>query len=377
MSPLHSVYIHLPFCREICPFCGFAVLKDPGRGLDFYIDLLLVEWEGLNRQFELDCKPLRSIYLGGGTPSRHTPAQLKRLLTALGPLPPQVSIELNPEDVTPDYAQALAEVGFNRVSLGVQSFDNTCLKALGRVHFAEDVHKGIAALQKAGLNDFNLDFIFGYPGQSPQAFEADLAAFTQSAATHLSAYALSVEPGSKLGRKPAWGLWLNENEGLVAEQYLKVIEAFESSGRKQYEVSNFAKSGKESVQNLSNWGGENYIGLGLGAHGRIGDLRYSNWRRMQRYKAEAAIGPWEWSEIMGPEEMLAEAWMLGLRQPKGVAIQDFFKQPEAAARVLENLPQSGWFNLIEGRLKLTAGGFLLADELTSYLWTRQNLQEYL
>ncbi|MDT8445565.1 MAG: radical SAM family heme chaperone HemW [bacterium] len=373
MSPIYSIYLHLPFCREICPFCAFAVLKDRGREKDFYLELMRAEWALLGQRFALDFAPLRSVYLGGGTPSRLSLAELESLLAMLPDLGPavQVSMELNPEDVDLAYAKGLKALGVNRVSLGVQSFDAGCLKALGRVHGPKDNHRALEALEAAGLKDFNLDLIFGYPGQSPAQLRADIKGALASGATHLSLYALSIEAGSKLAVKPQWAAWVQAQEKDIAAAYLQSIEQIRQAGMRQYEVSNFALAGFESRQNQSNWNRENYLGLGMGAHGLVDDQRYANHRRLKEYRQglKSAQLPWDLDEVLGAEEAQSEAWMLGLRRPEGVLLADFNLQwgPD-----FERAQQAGWLKLAGGRLSLTPQGLLLADELTAYFWARQN-----
>lgn len=363
MSAIHSLYVHLPFCREICPFCGFAVLKDRREDKGFYLDLLEAEWRGLGETFAPRFGPLRSIYLGGGTPSRLSLAELERLLSFLPALPPggQLSLEANPEDLSPEYAQGLARLGINRVSLGVQSHSDRHLEILGRAHRAEDNLRALEALERAGIQNLNLDLIFGYPGQTAQDLEAELAALLGWGPAHLSAYALTIEPKTKLARKPDWACWIEGNEAQVAQGYVRIIEACAQAGLAQYEVSNFARPGLESQQNLSNWDRENYLGLGLGAHGLVDGHRYSNWRRLKEYRLGlAGKGPrWDLDELLSPAQEREEEWLLGLRRPQGVEVR-----PEEESPALESAVRRGWAQRSGELLRLTPQGLLLADELT-------------
>ncbi|OGH01999.1 MAG: hypothetical protein A2600_04635 [Candidatus Lambdaproteobacteria bacterium RIFOXYD1_FULL_56_27] len=372
--PLHSIYVHLPFCRTLCPFCAFSVLRDREEK-SFYLDLLEREWWLLQDSVALDFSSLGSVYLGGGTPSTLNLHHLERLFRLLPPLgaPVQVSMELNPEDVSLGYALGLKELGVNRVSLGVQSLDPRSLQTLGRGHPVRHSLQAIENLQSAGFTDLNLDLIFGFLGQTAAELERDLEGFLALKPRHISAYALSVEPGSKIARLPVWSRWVETEEQRIRDFYLYLIEALAGAGYRQYEVSNFALPGFESRQNLSNWNRESYLGLGLSAHGLLGDFRYANHRSLRHYKEDLNQGrnPWSLSETLTVTQVREERWMLELRRPEGVRLADFFPDPALAVQSFAPAFQNGWIRLDGERLCLTVQGFLLADELTAYLLTRQ------
>ena len=372
--PVRSIYLHLPFCRTICPFCAFAVLKDRPQK-SFYLDLLEQEWRLLLDSFDLDFSSLDSVYLGGGTPSTLDLPLLERLLRLLPPLPPQVqvSMELNPEDIDHGYAYGLKALGVNRVSLGVQSLNPRSLATLGRGHQVRQSLEALDCLGKAGLTDLNLDLIFGFLGQTQGELEQDLEGFLALAPRHLSAYALSVEPGSKIARLPAWGRWVEGEEQRIRDFYLYLIERLAQAGLRQYEVSNFAWPGFESRQNLSNWNREPYLGLGLSAHGLLGEFRYANHRSLRDYKEDLGRGknPWSLAEHLTPEQAREERWMLELRRPEGVLLADYFPDPAQTLKSFAPALEKGWIRMKGERLCLSVQGFLLADELTAYLLTRQ------
>lgn len=380
MNPhsVKSLYIHIPFCHTICPFCAFSVLPEP-KTHQPYLDLLIKEFALIQDSFSLDLSQVISVYLGGGTPSRLTIPELSWLKSQLpdtlsNPML-QWTIELNPEDVTLTYARSLRGLGFNRVSLGVQSFSDRCLESLGRIHRSQQSHQAFDALTQAGFADINLDFMFGYPGQSAESFEADLEHFTALPVNHLSAYALGIEKGSKIYRNPQWSRYPEEHEQLISERYLEVISRFEAAGFKQYEVSNFAKPGAESTQNLSNWAGEPYLGLGMSAHGYLAGRRTSNHRRFKEYREALTQNqlPWEADELLSTEQIKEEAWMLGLRKPSGVNLIDFFQAPQQAMDTLATLQNQGLISLQDTQLSFTPKGMLLADELSSYLLSRKGV----
>jgi len=376
--PVKSIYVHIPFCQTICPFCAFAVLPEP-KDHQNYLQLLCSELDQYKQAFQLDLSAVFSVYFGGGTPSR---LSLTELSWIVGCFPdhlrtPQVqwTIELNPEDLSPGYALGLRELGFNRVSLGVQSFDDGSLKTLGRSHTTAQSHQALESLLAAGFNDINLDFMFGYPGQTEANFQKDLSQFTALPATHLSAYALGVEKGSKIYRNSLWREFPSKQEQNISAQYMELIKVFQSAGFLQYEVSNFSKPGHQSRQNLSNWAGEAYLGLGMSAHGYIQGSRYANQRRHKEYRTAVSQNsfPWVSNEKLTGQQQQEELWMLGLRQPIGVDLAVFFKNPEKLVTQLTGLEGKGLLKIQGTRLSLTPQGMLLADELSSYLLSREGV----
>jgi putative oxygen-independent coproporphyrinogen III oxidase len=286
-----SAYVHIPFCRRRCPYCDFAVVtpSETDRPVEAYVDAVIAEIA-----MEPEWGALDAVNLGGGTPSTLDPASLRRILTALGErfgLNPgaEVSIETNPEDVTPALAEALVATGFTRISLGVQSFDAAVLGVLGRRHDRRQAETAVAAVRGAGFGSVSIDLIFGAAGETQAMWRATLAAALALAPDHLSAYGLTVEPGTALSRQVAAG-GPRPDPDVQADAYEHLVAAVAGTGLVHYEVSNFAAPGHVCRYNLSTWAQGEYLAFGLGAHGHRDGVRRRNVRRLEAYLDRIAAG---------------------------------------------------------------------------------------
>lgn len=384
-NPL-ALYLHVPFCGHICPFCAFSVRLDAPGKHKAYLDGLKLEVEILKGQFDLDFKGLKSIYFGGGTPSRLTIPEMEGLVAwlqslegfSLGSVPSKsFSIEMNPEDVTLDYARSLKDLGFNRVSLGVQSFSDKNLKLMERKHCAGDNHKAIDILAQAGFTNINLDLLCGVPNQTLKEVTEDLEIFAGYQPQHLSFYLLTMEERAKVSKRKLWLDWEQAEEELLTQIYLQGVGYLESHGLPQYEVSNFAQRGFESAQNLSNWAGEDYLGLGQSAHSMINKRRFgceNSWAKYHK-KLKAGQLPWSYNEGLNELEIAEESVMIGLRSPKGLAKIQLEKWAEAGLIQIspanwKQLESEGLAGETQSHRALTLKGLLLADELTAWLLSR-------
>ncbi len=376
---LSGIYMHLPFCRKICPFCGFAVLRDDENKKNTYLKLLEQELALLTKSKPCNFEQLKSIYIGGGTPSLFPITQLDglmRMINQYGPNPakPQWSIEVNPEDVTQDYAKSLFELGFRRVSVGVQSLNSHSLKTLGRPHTNQQSIDAINHLKSAGFQNINLDLMFAYRNQSLSGLSEDLEHFIDYSPTHLSVYSLTIEPKTKINRQSSWKSWQTKNEHLIANMYELIVNTLKANGFEQYEVSNFARYGYQSAQNLINWTGENYLGIGIGAQSHINGSRWGNARRWADYKQkiESDQLPHVFFETLDDFEKRNEYLMIQLRLSKGVD-RHFFKRHfkidifKACQKEINTLKAKGLLTVIRDRIVLTTKGLLLADEIALYL----------
>jgi len=374
-----ALYIHIPFCQKICPFCSFAVRRDDPQKHMPYFKLVKKELSLINLATPLDFSGIKSIYFGGGTPSRLSLTTLGQWVDWLNETigsnsQAQWSIEINPEDLSSAYGTGLVRLGFNRVSLGVQSFQGQGLEKLKRQHSPHDSRQAISNVLQAGIEDFNLDLMFGYPGQRLEDLQEDLAEFVRWNPTHISAYCLNIEERTPLYKKPQWQEWQDDNEKLIADMYRQVVLFLEDHGYLQYEVSNFAKKGFRSKQNLYNWCGKNYLGLGMGAHSLLYSHRWGNHKRWVDYKDALGAGrlPQQYHESLDLVNKRDEMLMLNLRQRKGLNLSAF----EAVYAVdlstlwrdeLEQLKSAGLVKKVNNRLRLTTAGMLLADEITAVL----------
>ncbi len=315
-----AAYVHIPFCHRRCPYCDFAVvdLAEEQASFDRYVAAIEAEVS-----MEPEWLPLHAVNFGGGTPSILSPEQLGRILRSLddrfGLLPgAEISIEANPEDWTEQHAAALRQIGINRVSLGVQSFDPQVLAKLGRVHDPAAAVASVRNAQRAGFNVVNLDLIFGTPGESVQSWHETVVAALDLATNHLSAYALTVELGTALSRAVRDGAPA-PNEDDLADKYEHLVAAV-GDRLAHYEVSNWADPGRECRYNLTTWAQGEYLGFGLGAHSHRDGVRTRNVRRLDGYlqRVERDVPPQAGREAPGQWDRERERVYLGLRRRAGV-----------------------------------------------------------
>jgi oxygen-independent coproporphyrinogen III oxidase len=378
-NTVSAVYLHFPFCRRVCPFCAFAVLRDRPEKHDRYCTLLALEFALLSRLLDIDFRPLRSVYFGGGTPSRLSIDELVQVTDWLRRVIPQTetalwTIEVNPEDMTRTYADALKQIGFSRVSIGAQSFSDVGLETLQRGHRSADIWRAVEALQLAGISDWSLDLMFGYPGQSPADLARDLRQLLRCAPSHVSVYGLQIEEKTAVHRRPEWLRWQQDNEIMLARMFRQVMAQLSAHGFRHYEVSNFARPGWESVHNLLTWNGHHYLGLGLGAHSFLASRRWGNYPRWKAYRLALENGrtPQAFSEIIDRSRRLDEELMVRLRLAEGIDLQALTRCydlhfSDAWQRKVACLVDNGWLFPEPNRLRLTVEGMILADEITASL----------
>lgn len=376
---IRALYLHIPFCRKICPFCAFSVRPDHPEKHGPYFEMVKQEFDLLKRRIHPDLSRVTSVYFGGGTPSRLTLNELSQweqwLAQSLGiPKEIQWSIEVNPEDLTAEYADGLRDLGFNRISLGVQSFWNDGLQRLKRQHTATDAREAMGHLKKNGFTDINLDLMFAYPEQGLGQLQADLDEFISWNPSHMSAYCLNIEPKTAVYRQPHWRRWQDENEARIAAMYSLIVENLGANGLRQYEVSNFARKGFASRQNLIYWNGRCYLGLGMGAHSLLDSSRWGNCRRWADYRRLLADQrlPRQSAETLDETRRRDEMLMLSLRQSKGLNLSAFEKRAGAVPWInwrskLKTLIDNGLVKTDGGRLRLTLEGMMLADTITAEL----------
>jgi len=315
-----AAYVHVPFCRRVCPYCDFAVVAGRNDLAGRYTSALLAEI----RSAEPSAAPLDAVAVGGGTPSQLPAEALASILGALGDrfgLAPEaeVSIEANPEDWSAPLAEGLVGAGFNRVSLGAQSFDPGVLTALGREHRPEQSARAVAAARRAGFASVGLDLIFGTPGESAASWAASVSRALDCGVDHLSTYALTVERGTALSRAVTAGA-PRPDPDLQADRYEEAVRSAGRAGLVRYETSNFARPGRACLYNLITWARGEYEGFGAGAHRHREGSRSWNVRRVDRYleRLEAGRPATSGGENLGPWEAEQERLVLGLRRAAGV-----------------------------------------------------------
>lgn len=325
-----GVYVHIPFCGQFCTYCSFYSVKGKGYR-EKYIPALHNEIEHRKQFFKDTGVSPRTIYFGGGTPSLFSPGQLGELLShireAFEFLPQEVSIEVNPDDITPGYAHSLKQAGFNRVSMGIQSFVDSHLQWMNRRHNAAQGEMAYRHLRDAGFANISLDLIFGYRGLTPQLWEYNLHKMIQLRPEHISAYQMSIEPGSALGKMYESGEYTLVPDEICHMEYAMLQQTLAAAGYEQYEVSNFAgrnTSGElmKSIHNSSYWTKEPYIGLGPAAHSFNGRIRSWNNPSVAKYcrcySSADPIGEAGGYELLQERDFFNESVMLGLRTVSGV-----------------------------------------------------------
>lgn len=309
-----ALYVHIPFCQSICPYCDFPKVFYRSDWANPYLDALFSEVA------EREVGIVDTIYVGGGTPTSLSIDELHRLLEGLSPhLAPggEFSFEANPESFTEEKAKLLASFGVNRISFGVQSFQRKMLETLGRKHAKADVIRAVGFAKKTGIPRINLDMMFALPGQTMEDLEKDIEEFLSLRVGHLSAYSLIVNPGcSYYVRKIP-----ERSEDDQAEMYQKVLSSFRKAGYSRYEFSNFALPGEECRHNLTYWKDEEYYGVGLGAAGFVGGYRYSNTLSLSLYIKNKGKQKSSNTELTADD--LLSFLMCNLRLEKGFSFSRF------------------------------------------------------
>jgi oxygen-independent coproporphyrinogen-3 oxidase len=363
--PPRHVYVHVPFCARRCSYCDFAIAVRRVVPVDDYVAALRTE---IDRRFGRGSTEVDTLYLGGGTPSRLGGEGVARALDAVRERFPlaagaEVTIEANPDDVTPDAARAWADAGVNRISLGSQSFDSAVLEWMHRTHDVAQIGRAVDAVREAGIENLSLDLIFAVPTSLDRDWDRDLGHALALAPTHLSLYGLTIEPGTPLGRWHARGTVTEADEDRYADEFMRAHETMRGAGFEHYEVSNFALPGARSRHNSSYWQGVPYVGLGPAAHGFDGVTRrwnapsYVEWARQVRAGEDPVAG----DETLTPAERVAEQVYLGLRTTAGLTLES-----GEEARVGPWIEQ-GWAELDGATLRLTAPGWLRLDALAADL----------
>lgn len=346
---LVAAYVHIPFCRRVCPYCDFAVVEGDDLA-DRYLAAVVAEIE----RAEPLGRPLDAVAIGGGTPTSLSPDSLGRIVAALhdrfgfsGSV--EVSIEANPEDLDPETAKGLAAAGFERISLGVQSFDDEVLRSLGRSHTADEAVRAVDGAL-ASVPRVSIDLIYGTPGESPDAWERSVRTALSTGVGHLSTYALTVESGTPLSRAVRDGA-PGPDPDHQADAYAVACELAASAGLVRYETSNHARPGEAVAYNLLTWAQGEYAAFGNGAHRHRDGVRSWNVRRVDRYveRIEAGESPVSGEERLDAWERDAERVVLGLRRAAGVV------PGQVGERLLESddgaaLMEAGILTVRDGRL---------------------------
>ena len=380
-----GIYIHIPFCRSKCDYCDFYSLAGREDRMDAYQKALLAhisETAVMAASFQVD-----TIYFGGGTPSFYGEKRLRELLAAIQKQfkvdgDAEITLEANPDSVDLPSLRRLRKAGFNRLSLGMQSACTGELEAIHRPHTIQQADEAVTAARKAKFQNISLDLIYGLPGQTMDSWKTTVEHALSLLPQHLSCYGLKVEEGTPLAARVEAGEQLPDDDA-QADLYLWTVGRLERAGFPQYEISNFAKPGRESRHNLRYWLTQPYIGFGPGAHSDFGGRRYSFVRDLEGYiDGILKGGPILDSEELIPQrERSGEYLMLRLRTARGIEEWEYrrgyFLDFAPLEKRLEEFRAQGWAERTEeGRWRLTPQGFLLSNQLIGDLLGRQEQGEF-
>ena len=306
-----ACYIHIPFCRSKCNYCSFVSFNKPEL-ITGYVYSLLKE---ISENYKGEA--LKTLYFGGGTPSLLSADLLLKLIKKFTvEEDAEITIEVNPDDCNLDYLRSLKELGFNRLSVGSQTFDNRLLKLAGRRHNSEQILETVKYAKLAEFDNISLDLIYGLPQQTMEGLKNDLEKFLELNIQHLSTYGLKIEGGTFWGEHKPNDIPDNDTQ---ADMYEMINNVLTHAGYERYEVSNFAKKGYESKHNLTYWNNEEYYGFGVSAHGYVDGIRYSNYCTLKEYMDKPANH--EYGRLLIEKEKLDEEIFLGFRKTEGINIQ--------------------------------------------------------
>jgi oxygen-independent coproporphyrinogen-3 oxidase len=356
---VRHLYVHIPFCHRICPYCSFHKHTPGGTDMVAFVDAVLIEAE------KQPLKP-QTIFFGGGTPTMLSDVHLERLLRGLRErvdLSEVVvyTLEANPRTVTTSKAALLRELGVTRVSLGIQAWDDATLKKLGRDHAPAEAEETWLALKAAQFPSLNLDLMFSIPGQSLETWRETLERSLSLKPDHISAYNLNYEEDTDFFRRLRAGEF-REDEGRDADFFNLGIDLLEAGGFEHYEISNYARPGHRSVHNEAYWLGEDYLGIGPGAFSTVGGKRWHNVKDTPRYMAMTLAGESTMTEVeeLTPENRRTERFGLELRTSRGLPLELI---PVETRRMLETLRDQGLLSFDGSHVRLTRAGKPLVDPI--------------
>jgi len=371
-----GLYFHIPFCRKKCHYCNFYSLATRKYRNEIY--------EGLLKELEiqriyLGKEKLDTIYFGGGTPSLYEPNLKNKLISKAVEIygiigNPEITLEANPDDITPQWLDGLSKTLVNRLSIGVQSFNDDDLKYLNRNHSGDDALRAIELAKKFGFNNLSIDLIYGIPTLTEDTWKQNLAIVSQLETPHISAYALTVEPGTALDQFIKKGKYKATNDGDAHKHFDIIVDQLIQEGYDHYEISNFALPGKYAKHNTSYWTGEKYLGLGPSAHSFDKISRQWNVSNMKTYLDGITSGDLNFEkETLTKNQKINEYIMTSLRTMWGMDLikieKDFGQEYVSKIRneAAKHL-QSSWLEIIDQKLLVTQQGKFFADGIASDLF---------
>ncbi len=361
---MKALYVHVPFCKDICAYCDFTRSRYHQEVADKWIVALQKEL-----QQKKIADSIETIFIGGGTPTALSDSQFQKVLHMLQPFRRNVkefSVEANLDSLSNEKIKNMKDMGVNRISIGIQTFDKKLLNKIARFHTLEEVKDRIYYLHKVGIRNISLDFMYGLPGQTMEQWEYDLSIATQLPIQHISLYALTIERNSMFGRENVKAM----DSTLEGEMYDIAITKLENAGFFQYEISSFAKPSYECLHNKMYWKYENFEGVGCGACGKSSHLRYNNTNNIHTYIIK---GPSPELISLTKKDEMFEMVMMSLRMKEGLCLDSFHKKfQESFEQVyqepLQDMIEKGYLVIKEGYVKTTKKGMLfLHDVLEVFL----------
>jgi oxygen-independent coproporphyrinogen-3 oxidase len=372
---LAGIYIHIPFCRQACHYCDFHFSTNLERKEEM-VQAIISELD--LRSDYLNKEPIKTIYFGGGTPSLLPPSLIEKILekifAAYSCEIKEITLEANPDDLSKENLQAWKNQGIDRLSLGIQSFNESVLKFYNRAHTAPESIQAIEKARKIGFEKFSLDLIYGYPHPDHSIWKADLSQAIAQNPGHISSYALTVEPKTALGNWTQKGKFTPADEEFTATQFEILQEETSKAGYIQYEISNFGKPDQFALHNTNYWKGTPYLGVGPSAHSFDGSNRGFNPSSNSKYlkSLEKSLNPFVVENLTGPD-LLNEYLLTGLRTIWGIDFQHISNQYQIDLLILKKdilvkMNQEGWLLWQDKNLSLTKTGKLLADSIAAALF---------
>ena len=361
-----SAYVHIPFCTQICYYCDFSKVFIKNQPVDSYLEHLLQEFHSY------DIQKLRTLYIGGGTPTALSAPQLEVLLDGLTKnldlsVLEELTIEANPGDLDEDKIAVLKNSAVNRVSLGVQTFDDKMLKKIGRSHLEKDIYENIDRLKLAGFDNISIDLIYALPGQTMEQVKDNVAKAIALDIPHMSLYSLILENHTVFMNRMRRGKLPLPKEEVEAEMFEYIIAELERAGFEHYEISNFSKPGFESRHNLMYWDNAEYYGIGAGASGYVNGVRYKNHGPIRHYLKAVEEGNARINEEhLSLREQMEEEMFLGLRKKTGVSKARFEEKfgtsfENIYGQVVRDLCHQGLLQIEDQQIRMTKKGLFLGD----------------
>jgi oxygen-independent coproporphyrinogen-3 oxidase len=367
-------YFHIPFCARKCTYCHFLSFPFDKKTEERYANAILMELRHFAAR-SANMPPVDSIYFGGGTPGLIPSEHISGILDECRRIFPvadgcEITLETNPGTVSPEKAIAYRTAGVNRVSLGAQSFSDSELRAVGRIHSAAQIADSLAVLAGAGFENISLDLMLGLPEQNAESWRATLGAAVSFPIRHISVYMLDLDEPSPLSARAAEGELRLPGDDMIADMYAETIDFLDSHGLEQYEISNFARAGSASRHNMKYWRRTPVYGFGLGSHSFDGRFRYANISEIEDYcrRIESGLDTVAWRSEVTEKQALGETFFLGLRLTEGVdwRIAAAGGFPAEHERALRAFRAEGLLHLDESRMRLTKKGMLLSNEIMEW-----------